>query len=432
MEEGIEGFLIMMGGRSKNNPATCSVEEARRLVLGHVNAVAPEVISIENSCGRILFDSVFLSGDKPSHAKSLRDGYAVRRKDIESAAKNTPVVLKVNGEVKAGDAIPSGVSSGKACRVMTGALLPLGSGAVICDEDVRIEGDTILVSVPVDPGQFIQLPGSEGKKGDMLCKAGDMITPMKLNILADCGFANVKVYSRPRIGILVTGNEVVELGVCQEPHTVYCNNRHFLAELVRAFGGIPVALGICGDKKEDLAQVFQMNRDLDVLVVTGGTGGGIRDLVKSSWLEQGGELLFDGVRMHPGKGTASGWKDHQLFFAFPGNPLAAGIAFVQFMAPALLKMCGCKAIAVPEVKGKITDELTFKRKDRAYFAWAKTTWTCSFFEVNPLVSSGGPFLTTISSANSIIRVQPGTEKIEKGNSVHVQLLHPGLMMHDCL
>jgi molybdopterin molybdotransferase len=337
-------------------------EEARRIVIDTVRLLRADSpsqsVPLEHAHGRILSEPLLADRDYPTVRRSLRDGFAVK-------AKNLPGSLRVRGEVRAGEGEQSPLADGEALEIMTGAPVPDGADAVVMVEHViRVPGPngthSVKIDQPAEPGQFINDRGAETQKNSVLIPRGTQLDASHIAALAMTGHTSVHVVHRPAVAILATGDEIVELHERPAPHQIRNSNSHMLAALARASGGNPTILPVARDTREALRTLLIEGLRHDVLIVTGGVSAGKYDLVKPVLRELGAEFHFERVRIQPGQPAAFGRVDRTPIFALPGNPGSTLVTFELFARPALQLLAGQTDPVLPLLSAQF--EAPFRHK----------------------------------------------------------------------
>ncbi|PZA08126.1 MULTISPECIES: gephyrin-like molybdotransferase Glp [unclassified Meiothermus] len=313
-----------------------TVEEALEVILEQAPSFCKtEELPLSQAHGRILAQDLAAKVDHPDQDDTSLDGYAARAQDTLTATPETPVRLRVIGEAPAGQPFPGEVGPGEAVWIFTGAPIPKGADAVLRVEDTRREGDTVLFFRPANPGD-IRPKGDDFRAGEVLLNKGDLLTPGRLGLCAAMGYPRVAVFARPRVGILTTGDEVVEPGQPLPYGGVYNANNYSLAALVSEAGGEPVLMGKIPDQPERLREKLEGVGGLDLLLTTGGVSMGQYDIVRQL-LEREGRIHFWKVRLQPGGPLLfAQWNDLPIF-ALPGNPVSSMVTFFLFARPYLFK-----------------------------------------------------------------------------------------------
>ena len=324
------------------------LEAGRRLAAATPRKTAQ--LPLLDALHRVLAAPVLADRDLPPFRRSTRDGYAV-----QAAALATGDWLPVVGILRAGEAAPSApLAPGAALEIMTGAPVPESADAVVMLEHVEIGSEILAGKIRLQPqrmlraGSHIVPAGSEARSGDPLVPAGTRLAPNHIAALAAAGAAQVTACEKPRIAILATGDELVEVESTPQPHQIRNSNSYSLAAQVALAGGIPQRLGIARDNLDDLRRQLDIaQRSCDLLLLSGGVSAGKYDLVEQALDERGAVFHFTGVRIQPGKPTVFGELPAKNpgtaplpFFGLPGNPVSTMVTFLLFAAPVLRALAG--------------------------------------------------------------------------------------------
>ncbi len=339
-----------------------SVEEALAQVLGAFHPLAPEPVPILETLGRVLAQDVYADADIPPYANSSMDGYAVLAADTAGAGQQSPSRLHVVADLAAGYVTEEAVTPGTAVRIMTGAPIPPGADAVVRVEDTAAQGEWVQIFTEVPVGQYIRPAGEDVRQGELVLQRGTTVRPQEVGMLATLGHKEVQVTRRPRVAILATGDEIVEIDAPLAPGKIRDANSYSNAAQVVKHGGIPIMLGIARDRVEELTERIRagLAQGVDLFLTSGGVSVGDFDLVKDVLAAQG-EISFWRVRMKPGKPLAFGRIEGVPVLGLPGNPVSVMVSFETFVRPALLKMQGVTSWQRPTVEAVLMDEV--KRKD---------------------------------------------------------------------
>jgi molybdopterin molybdotransferase len=315
-----------------------SVEEALALVLAEVRPYEKtEELPLREALHRVLAEDLSSLVDHPDQDDTAVDGYACRQEDTLLARPEAPVRLRVVGESPAGRPFLGQVGPKEAVAVYTGAPIPKGADAVIRVEDTRREGDEVLLLAPASP-KDIRPKGDDLKRGEIYLKRGDLLTPARLGLAAAMGHPRLRVYRRPRVGILTTGDEVVEPGEPLPYGGVYNSNAYTLMGLVAEAGGEPVLLGKAPDDREALKERLKAE-ELDLLLTSGGVSMGEYDVVRRV-LEEEGEVVFWKVRQQPGGPLLLARHRGVPVLGLPGNPVSSMVTFFLYGRPFLFALLG--------------------------------------------------------------------------------------------
>jgi len=334
-----------------------SFEEARNIILSSVSTAGVERIHLLDAAGRVLAEDMAAPWDMPLADNSAMDGYAVNSADCGA----TPCKLRVSAFLPAG-ARADGVRVERGCavRIMTGAPTPEGCDAVVPVEDTDNGDREVTLREPVAKGQHIRFRGEDVPAGAVFVRAGSIIRPPEVNMLAGFGMALVPVYRRPTVAILSTGDELVELGTTPGPGEIVNSNTLSLATAVREAGAVPLIIGIARDTRASHLEKLGEGLKADVLITSAGVSAGDRDLVRDVLDELGARQLFWKVGIKPGGPTAFALHGATPVFSLPGNPVSTMITFEEFVRPALLKMQGHRRLLRPLFKVVLRDEVRKK------------------------------------------------------------------------
>jgi molybdopterin molybdotransferase len=407
--------------------------EAAALVLEQARLASTiprltEQLSLLDALHRVLAAPVLADRDLPPFRRSSRDGYA-----IQAAALATGDWLPVVGTLRAGQPAPSApFAIGTALEIMTGAPVPEGADAVVMLEHVEI-GSRILDSKIrlqpdriVRPGTHVVPAGSEACSGDPLVAAGTRVAPNHIGALAAAGAAQVAVFAKPRVAILATGDELVEIDATPQPHQIRNSNSYSLGAQVTVAGGEPVRLGIAHDHLDDLRTLLdRAQKSCDLLLLSGGVSAGKYDLVERALAERGAVFHFTGVRIQPGKPAVFGelppTKSGAVplpFFGLPGDPVSTMVTFLLFAAPLLRALAGEATPAPRFAQARLTAAEPPADITRFLPAHLDAGWDHATVRRIPWQGSGD--LAATAQSNCFVVLPPGTA-VEAGTTVQVLL-----------
>jgi molybdopterin molybdotransferase len=338
-----------------------TVEEALEAIVSRVEPLGTERVEILSGLGRVLAEPIVSRREIPPWPNSSMDGYAVR-----SADTGQGVALKVVGRIEAGALPARAVGAGEAMRIFTGAPLPDGADAVIPQEDVEAVNGRIDLRGSVDAAAYVRAAGEDVRVGDRVLEPGTVLSAAEIGLLATLGYGQVRVYRRPRVAILSTGNELADLGAEPGPGQIPNTNTYSLTAQVLEAGGEPVSLGVARDRLEAIAERVAGARDADMLVSSAGVSVGDLDLVRKALIEAGAELHLWQVSMRPGKPITFGSLAGHPVFGLPGNPVSAMVTFELFVRPALLKMSGRRRLTRPRVPARALTPIANPGNRRGY------------------------------------------------------------------
>lgn len=406
-----------------------SVEKALKTILVNFRPLGLEKINILEARERVIGENIFSPRNIPSADNSAMDGYAVRHADTKSATKDKPLKLKIIEDIPAGKIALKKIKKGEAARIMTGAVIPEGADSVIRQEDTQKDGRTVTIYITAKKGDHIRFAGEDVRKGELVVKKGNVLRPAHIGMLAALGKAFISVYQKPRVAIMSTGDELVDIKTNPGPGKIVNSNSYSLAAQVLECGGIPVMLGITKDKKTDLLNKFKTALDADLIISSGGVSVGDYDFVKDVMGEMGNAMHFWQVAMRPGKPLAFGAIEGVPLFGLPGNPVSAMVSFEQFVRPSLLKMQGHKKIFRQMIKAVCAEEIQKKAGFR-HFIRAVVKKEKDKYVAATTGDQGSGILKSMVAANGLIVMGENQTNIKKGEKVLVQLLDDSLFQSE--
>lgn len=320
-----------------------SVEDALRLVrenLGQIGPLGVEEVSLVEALGRVLAEDVYAKVDSPPFDRSTVDGYAVDSKDVYGASESEPACLTVSGKAEVGSMPTAEAGAGRCVETATGAPLPRGANAVIMVEYTKRVGERLYVYRPVAPGENVSQTGSDITAGDVVIRKGKVISPSDIAVLAALGYKSVKVYRKPRVAVLSTGNELVEPGQPLPYGKVYDVNGYAITAMLREAGADADFLGIVPDDYRALKKRIEESlQQYDIVVTSGSTSAGFGDVIYKVFAEHGA-VVVHGLKLRPGKPTVMAVSSGKLLVGLPGFPLSAMMVFMNVVRPLISKMCG--------------------------------------------------------------------------------------------
>jgi molybdopterin molybdotransferase len=339
-----------------------SVEEALEQILSRVKPLGTELVELTAALGRVLAEPVVSRRELPPWPNSSMDGYAIRADDTRAGG----ATLVVAGRIIAGSMPTRALRSGEAMRIFTGAPLPDGADAVVPQEDVTGDDERVTIPARVEAGAFVRPAGEDVRAGDVVVEAGQTISAAEVGLLAALGDARVRVYRRPRVAVLSTGNELAELGTEPEPGQIPNTNTYSLMAQAVEAGAEPVSLGVVPDRLEAIVERIRWAASADVVVSSAGVSVGELDLVREALVQCGAELHLWKVAMRPGKPITFGSLEDRPVFGLPGNPVSAMVTFELFVRPALRKMGGWSAVDRPRIWARVLEPIRNPGSRRGY------------------------------------------------------------------
>lgn len=389
------------------------LDEAKKLVEEYVQPIErKERIPLSDLLFRVLAEDIVSRIDVPPYDRSAMDGYAVRAADTFSAGKFEPVELRCIGVVHAGEVPSKKIGAGECMQIATGAMIPEGADAVVMVENTERFNDVVQIFRAVPPGSNISKKGEDIKAGTVVLRKGELLTPSKVGVIAALGISEATVYAKPKVLIVPTGNEVAEVGKPLNPGQVYDINSYTLSSILLENGCVPVAHSIVEDVAEELKSVLQRANDYDMVVLSGGSSAGERDVLEQV-ISELGRVIFHGVQIKPGKPTIFGLIGNTPVFGMPGYPTACLTNGYVFLLPAARKMA--RLPKRQEVIG------TFPMAKK----YAATLGRHQFLtvrvidgQVYPVFKESGA-ITSIAHADGWIEIPPNVDIVEKGTNVEV-------------
>jgi molybdenum cofactor synthesis domain-containing protein len=403
------------------------IEDALNLILAHTPLLATEDVALAEAVGRVLRRDAVSDLDLPPFDRARMDGYAMRAADTAGASVARPAQLQAIGEASAGQAFTGQVGAREAVRIMTGAPVPAGADAVEKVEVIRLlDGDMIEVAKPVAAGQFITPRGSEARAGEVVVTAGERITPAVAAVLASFGYARVEVARRPRLVLLSTGSELVEVADQPGPAQIRNSNTSSLGGYAEAAGAEVLRAGIVRDDFETTKRaIAEAAEGADVVMLSGGVSMGDYDLVKPSLRELGAEIFVEKVAMHPGKPTVFARLGETVIFGLPGNPVSVAVAFHLFARPVLLQMQGARQIHLPRVRAYLARSVKGAPPRRSHQP-ARLIIRDGRAAAEPLKWTGSSDLVAFMRAEALIAVPEERKSLNEGELAEVILLSDAL------
>jgi molybdopterin molybdotransferase len=403
----------------KESAPVIPVEKALEIVLAHTPSLPSEEVLLTQALGRVLAEDVPSDVDMPPFDRSAMDGYALRAGDTSGA----PVVLDVVGQVRAGQFPERGIEPGKAMQVMTGAPVPPGATAVQPVERTRpVDGGRrVEILEPVEPGAHISRQGTEVRAGEVVLERGCSLDPASIGVLAAVGRGRLRVGGRPRVAVLVTGDELVDVWERPGPGRIRNSNGYAVAAQARWAGAAVHELGVVPDHADKIAEAVRWGFESDVLVISGGVSEGAYDLVEPVLARFDVGLLFTKVAIKPGAPLVFGRRGDKLVFGLPGNPVSAQVTFDLFVRAALLRMQGAKTVSRPVVEVELLEPVKNRSGRKAHLP-ARVRFEAGRLAARPLRSLGSADLVAHARANALVVLEAGRTAAEAGERAPAILL----------
>ena len=400
-------------------PAVLSFEDARHTVEQHATQVTPvskESVELLEAYQRVLAVSVNADRNFPPFRRAARDGYAVLARDLA----HLPATLEVVGEIRAGapaDQIPK-VSSGQAAAIMTGAAAPQGADAVVMVEYTSLRGKQVTITRGISAGDNIVAIGSEAKRGDRLLSAGMRLDHAAIAVAASVGQERLLVYEKPRVAVLATGDEIVDIDLQPGPTQIRNSNTYSLAAQILGAGGQPVLLPTAPDEAGRLRELITDGLEADLLLLAGGVSAGKYDLVEQVLAQFGAEFFFTGALIQPGKPIVFGRVGEKYFFGLPGNPVSTMVTFELFVHPLLDALSGTSSQKLVFLGAKLKSEIRTKLGLRRFLP-ANLSGELEDAQVQLVRWEGSGDIASTARANCYIVIPPDRDHIPVGEWVPV-------------
>jgi molybdopterin molybdotransferase len=398
-----------------------SVREASERILAAVTPLPAVSVALRDALGLVLAEDAVSPIEHPPWDNSSMDGYAVRAADVDGATKNAPIVLPVLETVRAGQRPTRSVEPGTAIRVMTGAPVPDGADSVIRVEDTD-GGDTkVEIRDARDANRNVRPRGEDLQPGVVAVAAGSLIGPAQLGVLASIGAANVKVHRRPRVAILASGDELVDLDRFDEVRRgdrIVTSNSYTIGANVLAAGGEAVDLGIVRDDPASYAERMAGARGCDLLITSGGVSVGAFDFTKDVLTSLGAQLHLWRVLMRPGAPLGFGTLQGMPWLGLPGNPVSAMVTFELFARPVIRRLRGEREVFRRTFPVRLREDVSIAAP-LTHFMRVVVEWEDGAAWARLTGPQGSGLLTSMSRANALLVVPPDRTTIRAGETAHV-------------
>jgi molybdenum cofactor synthesis domain-containing protein len=391
-----------------------TIAEARAILASSGTAITrTEVVGLHDLSGRVLAEDVIAALDVPPFARAAMDGYAVVSADTHGAQENAPVTLALVDAIYTGDAPGHRVASGQCIAIATGAPLPEGADAVVMIEQTMRKGESVAIRTTVRVGQNIGMRGSDVRAGQRVLAAGTFLTAAQLGVIAAIGLPSARVYTRPRVAILCTGNEVVAPGQPLGAGRIYDVNTATLAAVVRQHGGQPVPYLPVADDRAAIADAFEAALPADMVLVSGGSSVGERDYILEM-MEARGAVLFQGIAIKPGKPTIFSVASGRPVFGMPGNPTSCLSNAYLLVAPLLRRIARLPPQPDSVVQARLARTVASPAGRHQFYPVR--------LEGNDAIPAfkGSGDITSLAGADGYFEIAERVEQVEAGTLVDVR------------
>lgn len=401
------------------------LDEAQRLILSRVRPGAGVSIPLRDALGRVLAKGIECDIDDPPFDRSMMDGYAVRATDVADA----PLVLHVVGQIPAGSEAQRALEPGEAMQINTGAPMPSGADAVVRVEHTEIidNGAGVRVLEGVSTGKFVTPRATNVRGGQTVLAAGTRLSPLEIGVAAAAGAAELLVYKSPRVAVLVTGDELVDVGQRPVAAQIRNSNEPMLTALIHDAGADPVSLGVVGDDKDELTHRIRAGLESDALCITGGVSMGAFDYVPEVLRECGVRVEFHKLTIKPGRPVLFGTTARGgLVFALPGNPISVLVCFELLVRPALGKMSGAGTVPPQPISARLHGSVSATTSRRSFRPGVARLGDDGQWTVEPLSWRGSGDVYGAATANALIMRAEHSAALSPQDMVSIYLLGAGV------
>ena len=391
--------------------------QALKIVLEDARPIESEWVVLSRAHIRVLAEDIIAQNNIPYADNSAMDGYAINTDDL----KRIPRELKVVGVMACGESVKKRLKPGQAMAIMTGAPIPEGCNSVIPVEDTeRVASGMVRILRKIEPGKNVRYSGEDVRKGEVVLKRGTVIGPAELGMLASVGRKRVRVFRKPVVAILITGNEIIEPGERLRPGKVRDINTLSLCGLVEKFGGVPLPLGIAGDERVKLVRKMKKGLNSDIMIISGGVSMGEFDLVREALTSLGYIEKFWKVAMKPGMPISFGYIGRMPVFGLPGNPVSSMVSFLELVRPVMMKHVD-GAIDLPEISAFLRTPIV-KKDNRRHFLRVKLDYRNHKYFASLTGPQGSGILKSMIECDGIAILPEDSKALKIGDRVTVQLV----------
>ena len=397
-----------------------TIEESLKAIESFCNLKREvEEIDILNATGRVLAEDVYAVVSVPPFDRATMDGYALKAEDTFGADEDNPVRLKVIGKVEAGEWPNSEVRKGEAMEVSTGAVVPKGANAVVMVEFTRERDGFVEIFKSVTPGENLMSAGSDIMAGELLLRSGVQLTHREIGVLAACGIIKVRVFKKPRVAVISTGNELQEPGKTLELGKIYDVNSYALCSAIEENGGVAIRLGIIRDDEEEMKKAILLALEkADIVLTSGSTSAGFGDKMYRV-LDEIGKVVVHGIAVKPGKPTIIAFRNGKPIFGLPGYPVSALTIFEILVAPLIRKLSGLDADR-KKIKVRLATKV-FSEIGRREFLPVHIVLGKGGYSAYPVTGSYSGAITALAFSDGIVEIPENVMMLEENEEVEVKL-----------
>ncbi len=411
-----------------------TLEEAVKKLYEHFEPkpLGFEEIPLFDAFGRVLAEDVYSEVDVPPFDRAAMDGYAVKAADTFGAREDKPVKLKIIGKVKVGFKPEIHVNRGEAAEIGTGAPMPSGANAVVMVEYTEEENGYVKIFKPVVPSENVQPAGSDIMVGELILREGQLLTSREIGVLAAIGKVSIKVYRKPKVAIISTGDEIVKAGEKLPYGKIYDINGPSIFSAVKECGGEPIFIGIA---KDDVREIIDMIREgfekADIVITSGSTSAGVKDVLYQI-VEQLGEpgVIVHGIKIKPGKPTVIAVVDNKPLFGLPGYPTSALTIFRLIVAPVIRKMAGLPPVVQEDTVSTVLKTRIYAPPGRKYLVSVSLARDKDGNLVAVPTPGGSGTITNLANADGYFEIPEDVEFVDEGERVQVKLFSKDIKLPD--
>ena len=399
-----------------------SISEALEIIKRETFSLEAETVDLEKSVNRILAEDIFADMDLPPFDRSQMDGFAVRAADVKRTSEKNPATLKIIGESVAGKGFDEVLNSGEAVRIMTGAPVPRGADAVQKVEATGENNGFVEIFETVKVNQNINLFASEIKRGEKIFGRGEIITEQMIAAVASFGYAKLKFFRQPKVAILSTGSEIVEISEKPQKDQIRNSNSIMLKIFAQDFADCAILPSVKDNVKNLRKAIAKAAKNYDILITTGGVSVGDYDFTKPVLRDLGAEIFFEKIRLKPGKPTVFAKLNNALIFGLPGNPVSSAVTFYLFVRGAILQMQRAKNFRLRKGSAIVAGKLKAAKERDSVLPASVAANEKGELIIESLRFNGSSNFIAFARANALVFV-PQDKTLEKGEVAEVFFLN---------
>jgi len=398
-------------------------EKALELILSKAKIIGKEFVSLEKSLSYVLAEDIVATISNPPYNMAAMDGFALNSSLTKDASPSNPLKFKIVGSIYPGDKLKIKIGDFETVKIMTGSPLPPFFDSVIMKEEVQIKENFIEIKRPILKGENVRFKGEEFKKGDILIKKGTLLQVPHIGLLATIGKKKVRVYKKPKVSVIVTGNELLDIRERLKENKIYDSNSYLIFSALKNLFIEPVFMKRIKDDVISLKKVFnKVLKISDIIIFSGGVSVGESDFVKEVFKIYGVKEVFWRVAIKPGKPIYFGIKGKKLVFGLPGNPVAVLLTFYLFVRPAILKILGKEGEFIRKIKARTLKSLSKKIGRTEFLRGILKLNSNGEYVVLPTEKQESYMLSGVIDANCLILFEKEKDFIKEGEYVEVILL----------